>query len=108
MERLESRKRSVEEAFIATNETVIPIQVSIFCEYCGDIIEANQNSNKNKVMAGHLRHCLSDTKGMRVNRSSSTITEQNTLTNDVTTFHGFGSDETHVSDGELDEIPIIQ
>jgi hypothetical protein len=69
MDGSQSRKRHLEGASLAKSsihDSITPIESTIACKFCSVLIKTKDVSNPNKVMAGHLRYCLANTKRARV------------------------------------------
>ena len=94
MDRIVVRKRRVHVAETSTNAEVCADNINVACEYCGKIVQVNNQFNVNRAMSGHLRHCKSSTKRIRFNINENTIKSSQDMDN-YNEDQNDGLDEVH-------------
>jgi hypothetical protein len=91
MDKVLVRKRSMENSLITTPLEYVSRKISLKCDHCGLLLKADDKSNRDKVMGGHLRHCLSNTKGLRMTTNFIPTVEEPRKWNHSTADHECGS-----------------
>ena len=100
MDRIVVRKRRVHVAETSTNAKVCADNINVACEYCGKIVKINNQLNVNRAMSGHLTHCKSSTKRIRLNTNENPIKTSQDMDN-------FNEDQNDGLDEVHDEVVII-
>jgi hypothetical protein len=100
MDRIVVRKRRVHVSEISTNDEFYADDINVACEYCGKIVKINNQLNVNRAMSGHLTHCKSSTKRIRLNINENPIKTSQDMDN-------FNEDQNDGLDEVHDEVVII-